>query len=197
MTSLRAVLLAFLAMAAGLPAAAMPVTFGISPTSTDIGFAIDVLGLTTASGEFRDFSGSLTLDMEHPELSKVSIRIDTNSAYMGWEPAESMVAGEGYLDIEHYPEIRFVSHLVTMTGKGKVRMEGMLTLRGVSHWETFEAELVDRSFDAERRLDRFVFAAVGTVHRSDYQMDGGRTFLDDRVTFTIRTRLLLSPAPTP
>ena len=197
MLSLRAGCLALLAMAAGIPAAAVPVTFGISPTSTDIGFAIDVLGLTTASGEFRDFSGSLTLDMEHPELSKVSIRIDTNSAYMGWEPAESMVAGEGYLDIEHYPEIRFVSNLVTLTGKGRVRMEGMLTLRGISHWETFEAELVDRSFDTERRLDRFVFAAIGTVHRSDYQMDGGRTFLDDRVTFTIRTRLVLSPAPTP
>jgi len=195
--SLRSGLLGLLGLAAGLPAAAVPVTFGISPNSTDIGFAIDILGLTTASGEFRQFSGSLTLDLDHPEISTVSIRIDTNSASMGWEPAEAMVVGESYLDVEHYPEIRFTSHLVTITGKGRVKMEGMLTLRGISHWESFDAELVNRSFDSDRKLDRFEFAAVGTVHRSDYQMEGGQSFLDDRVTFTIKTRLLLSPAPTP
>jgi polyisoprenoid-binding protein YceI len=193
----RKLCLALLLGTAGLPASAVPLTFGISPGSTDIGFAVDILGVATAAGAFRHFSGSLTLDLDHPEKSAVIVRIDSNSAAMGWEPAASMVAGESYLDVDHYPEIRFASHLVTITGKDRVRMEGMLTLRGVTHWESFEAELVDRRMDPENSADSAEFAAIGSVRRSDYQMDGGQAFLDDRVTFTIRTRLSLNPVPAP
>jgi len=180
---------------AAKPAAASPLTYRISPASTDIGFAVDLLGLATTEGSFRRFSGHLVLDMEHPEQSSVSVRIDSNSAEMGWEPAESMVVGESYLDGAHFPEIMFSSDRVTLTGKDKVRMEGMLTLRGVSHWESFEAELLDRQWDEEQGADLADFAATGTVRRSDYQMSADQAVLDDRVTFTIRTRLLVRSAP--
>jgi polyisoprenoid-binding protein YceI len=187
---------------AGAPAAALPLTYGITPNSTDISFVVDILGVATAEGAFKRFSGSLVLDIDHPELSTVSVRIDSKSAAMGWEPAQSMVTGESYLDGEHFPEIQFSSRTVTLTGKDKVRLEGVLTLRGVSHWESFDAELLDRQQDGERGADLADFAAVGTVHRSDYLMVADRAILDDRVTFTIRTRLLLngplfSPVPVP
>jgi len=193
----RKILLTILLGMMGLPASALPLTFGISPGSTDIGFAVDILGVATAAGAFRQFSGSLTLDLDHPEQCAVTVSIDSGSAAMGWQPAASLLAGESYLDVEHYPEIRFISHQVTITGKDRVRMEGLLTLRGISHWETFDAQLVDRRREAEDSADSAEFAAIGSVRRSDYQMDDGQSLLDDRVTFTIRTRLSLVSAPAP
>jgi polyisoprenoid-binding protein YceI len=172
-------------------------SFEVAPGSTEIGFAIDVLGLTTAEGQFRSFAGNLVLDFEHPEQCSVAVRIDSASVEMGWDLAESMVLGEAYLDVETYPDIRFVSRVVTPIGKDHVRMEGMLTMRGISHWESFDAELLARQWDEDRKAERTEFAAIGSVKRSAYQMDGGQSFLDDRVTFTIHTHLLISPVRAP
>jgi polyisoprenoid-binding protein YceI len=182
---------------AGVPAMALPLTYIIAPSSTAISFSVDILGLTTAEGMFRNFTGSLTLDVEHPDLISVSISLDTGSAFMGWEPAESMVLGEAYLDAEHYPKIEFSSQSAVITGKDKIRMEGLLTLRGVSHRESFDAELVDRHFDSAKGAEVADFAAIGSVHRSDYRMEADHSWLDDRVVFTIHSTLLLAPQSVP
>jgi len=195
-------IMALAALLTCMPVLAMPLTYNITPSSTDIGFSVDILGLTTAQGQFRNFTGSLTLDVDHPDLISVSVTLDTGSAFIGWEPAESMVLGEAYLDAEHHPKIEFSSRSAAITGKDKIRMEGLLTLRGVSHWESFDAELIDRHFDQAKGAEIADFAAIGTVHRSDFNMNADRKWLDDRVVFTIHSTLLLgeikaSPAPTP
>jgi polyisoprenoid-binding protein YceI len=177
---------------AAMPARAMPLAYKISPTSTDIGFSVDVLGLTSCQGQFSQFSGSLTLDLDAPETSEVAVKIDANSASMQWALATQMILGESYLDAEHYPELQFVSGHVSMLGDGKVRMDGLLTLRGVSHEESFVADLSERHWNKDRNAEEAEFTATGTVHRSDYQMDQDQSVLDDRVTFTIHAHLLLT-----
>jgi polyisoprenoid-binding protein YceI len=185
-----------LAMAAlwASPAAAMPLIYQIDPNSTSIGFAVDLFGLAPIEGEFTRFSGRLIVDAAQPEKSSVSVTIDTGSAALGWELAENMVASESYLDSMHFPQLLFDSRAVTRLGPGKIRMEGVLTMRGVSHWQGFEATIAEHHWNAERRADEADFIAVGTVHRSDYRMLDGQDLIDDRVTFTIRVRLLIDDA---
>ncbi len=182
------------------PAWSLPLIYPITPAGTTINFAVDLLGLASAEGEFGRFSGRLTLDLQQPDLSAVEVSIDTSSAVMGWEPADSMVLGESYLDSAHYPEMRFESRTVTPLAPGRVRLGGMLTLRGISHWESFDTALGARRWNAERGAFETDFTAVGAVRRSDYHMAEGQGFMDDSVTFSIRVRLLvdgdgLSPAP--
>jgi polyisoprenoid-binding protein YceI len=178
---------------AGAPARSMPLAYKIGPGSTDIGFTVDVLGLTTCQGEFSKFTGSLTLDLDEPQSSQVAVRIDANSASMEWALATQMILGESYLDAEHYPELQFISDHAVLLGDGKVRMDGILTLRGVSHPESFVADLSDRHWNKDRDAEEADFTATGTVNRSDYRMDQDQSLLDDRVTFTIHARLLVTP----
>jgi len=177
---------------ASMPAIGMPLAYKIGPNSTDIDFTVDVLGLTRCQGEFSKFSGSLTLDLDRPDLSEVSVRIDASSAAMEWPMATQMVRGESYLDTEHYPELQFVSDHVVMLGDGKVKMDGLLTLRGISHQESFVADLSERHWNKASNAEEAEFTATGTVHRSDYRMDQDKSLLDDRVTFTIHAHLLLT-----
>jgi len=194
MSIARTVLLSgFLALGlAGMPARAMPLAYKINPNSTDIGFSVDVLGLTSCQGEFSNFSGSLTLDLDAPESSEVMVRIDASSASMQWAMATQMILGESYLDAEHYPELQFASDHVAMLADGKVKMDGLLTLRGISHPESFIADLSARHWNKERSAEEAEFTATGTVHRSDYSMNQDKSLLDDRVTFTIHAHLLLT-----
>ena len=189
--SLLGCLTAVLAFA---PARAMPLNYHVVPSSTDIGFSVDVLGLTTCHGEFSKFTGQLSIDLDQPELSKVAVRIESGSAAMQWGVATQMILGESYLDAEHYPEMEFVSDRAEMLGDGKVRMDGTLTLRGVSHPESFVADLSERHWNKERNAEEAEFIASGTVHRSDYHMESDQSMLDDQVTFTIHTHVLLTSA---
>ena len=182
----------FVAALAFAPAQAMPLNYKVAPNSTDIGFAVDVMGLTTCHGEFSDFSGQLSIDLEQPELSKVAVTIETGSAAMRWAPATRTVLGESYLDAEHFPEVEFVSDHAEMLEDGKVRMDGTLTLRGISHPESFVADLAERHWNKERGAEEADFTATGTVHRSDYHLAADDALLDDQVTFIIHTRLLLT-----
>ena len=175
-----------------IPARAMPLAYKINPNSTDIGFSVDVFGLTSCQGEFSNFSGSLTLDLDAPETSAVSVKIDANSASMQWAMATQMILGESYLDAEHFPELQFVSDHVAMLGDGKVKMDGLLTLRGISHQESFVADLSERRWNKASNAEEAEFTATGTVHRSDYAMDQDKSLLDDRVTFTIHAHLALT-----
>jgi len=174
------------------PARAMPFNYRIGPSSTDIGFAVDVLGLTTCHGEFSKFAGQLSIDLEQPQLSQVSVKIESNSASMQWTPATPMILGESYLDAEHYPALEFISEHAQMLGDGKVRMDGMLTMRGISHMESFVADLSGRHWNKERNAEEAEFTATGTVHRSDYRMESDQGMLDDEVTFIIHTKVLLT-----
>lgn len=174
------------------PARAMPLAYKILPGSTDIGFTVDVLGLTSCSGEFSKFSGSLTIDLDQPELSAVEVKIDANSAAMEWSLGTQMILGESYLDALHFPVLQFVSEHVVMLSDGKVKMDGILTLRGISHQESFIADLSGRHWNKEKETEQADFTATGTVRRSDYRMDRDQGLLDDQVTFTIHARLLLT-----
>lgn len=174
------------------PAQAMPLNYRVAPGSTDIGFAVDVLGLTTCHGGFASFSGDLSIDLDQPELSKVSVIIESASAAMQWGPATKTIRGESYLDAEHFPEMQFVSDHAEMLSDGKVRMDGTLTLRGISHPESFVADLSERHWNKDSAAEEADFTATGTIHRSDYQMAADQHLLDDRVTFTIHTRVLLT-----
>jgi polyisoprenoid-binding protein YceI len=174
------------------PARAMPLIYRVAPSSTDIGFSVDVLGLTSCHGEFSKFSGQLWIDLEQPELSKVAVQIDANSAAMQWTLATQMILGESYLDAEHYPEMEFISDHAEMLGDGRVRMDGTLTLRGISHQESFIADLSERHWNKEHDAEEAEFIATGIVHRSDYHMESDQSMLDDQVVFTIHTRVMLT-----
>ena len=180
------------ALLAFAPAWGMPLNYHVAPNSTDIDFAVAVLGLTTCHGEFSNFAGELSIDLDQPELSKVAVKIETGSAAMRWAPATRTILGESYLDAEHYPEVEFVSDHAEMLGDGKVRMDGTLTLRGISHPESFVADLAERHWNKERGAEEAEFTATGTVHRSDYRIASDENMLDDEVTFTIHTKVLLT-----
>jgi polyisoprenoid-binding protein YceI len=174
------------------PAQAMPLNYVVAPSSTHIGFSVDVLGLTTCHGEFSKFTGELALDLDQPALTKVAVKIDSASAAMQWSAATQMILGSSYLDAEHFPEMEFVSDRAEMLRDGKVRMDGILTLRGISHPASFIADLSERQWNPQRNAEEAEFIASGTVRRSDYHMESDQGMLDDQVTFTIRTRILLN-----
>ncbi len=112
--------------------AALADTYQLEKTHVDLLFSIDHAGFTQKHGSFRDLDATLDYDAAKPEASRVTVTVKTASIDTALPARDKDLKGERFLDVEKYPEMKFVSTRVTSTGAGALRIEGNLTLHGVT-----------------------------------------------------------------
>src|SRR6185437_5967736 len=76
-------LVTVLAALAATPAFAAAESYTYDPLHTQVLFSINHMGYTSVHGRFDKFSGSFTLDEQHPENSAATFTIDANSIDLG------------------------------------------------------------------------------------------------------------------
>lgn len=174
------------------PACAQTALYQIKPNSTQIAFEIDILGVAPSSGDFHAFNGKLALDLDHPENSNVVVDVDTSSVDMGWEPADSMVRSDSYLDIEHYSHLKFATRVVRVSDDRHASITGDLTIKGMKKPITLLISLDNRHYDAAIGSDVAEFSVSGHVSRSDFGMDADSLIIGDEVRLNITANIILN-----
>src|SRR5690606_22937984 len=76
--------------------------------------------------------GTLSLDEAKPQNSKVNVTINVNDVITGIPKLDEHLKKEDFFDTAKYPTATFVSNKIRLTGKDKAKIEGTLTLHGVS-----------------------------------------------------------------
>ena len=97
-----------------------------------IQFHIKHLGYSWLVGRFNTFSGEFSYYEANPNASKVSVTIDTASIDSNHAERDKHLRDEEFLDVEQFPEARFVSTSYRDLGDGKGELQGELTLHGVT-----------------------------------------------------------------
>lgn len=97
-----------------------------------IQFKISHMGFGWMIGRFNRFSGRFDYAPGHPELARVTVRIETGSIDTNHEERDKHLRSAGFLAVEEHPEARFVSTRYEEIGEGKGILEGELSLRGVT-----------------------------------------------------------------
>ena len=164
------------------------------PDSTTIGFSVSLMGLFGTGGRFTRFDGSLVLDLDHPEASKVDVTVDTRSLSMPWPTAEETAQSTDYFDVVKYPEMRFVSRRVIAIDATHARIDGELTIRGTTRPQSFTADLEGRRFDPGLNAEVADFVVRGTVDRRDFGMQADSSFVSNEVTIRIKSHIRLAEA---
>ncbi|RMH05583.1 MAG: hypothetical protein D6702_00035 [Planctomycetota bacterium] len=151
--------------AAGPPTAA-PVTFRIDPVHSWILFRTRHLGIGTAWGSFRSFSGDFRLDPDDPAAASVRIEIEAESVTTGNARRDDHLRGPDFFNVREFPTIRFRSTAVE-GGPDEFLVRGQLELlgrkkeievamhkvgEGKDPWGGYRA-----GFDGEFRLNRTDF----------------------------------------
>lgn len=97
-----------------------------------IQFKIPHLGYSWLIGEFNRFEGSFSYDENNPNTAKVAVKIDTTSIDSNHAERDKHLRSADFLEVNKFPEAEFVSTGYTDLGEGKARMQGKLTLKGVT-----------------------------------------------------------------
>jgi polyisoprenoid-binding protein YceI len=156
---------------------AQPESYQIDATRARVEYAVTQLGFIEQRGRFGAVRGSLRVDPEAKAL-EIELAIDARSVDVGGV-LDAFARGESLLDTTHYPEIRFRSTHVEWDAERPIRVEGALTLHGV----TRPIALALTSFRCEGEGNETCRAtATGTLERSLFGMSAYTPVVSDTVT---------------
>lgn len=105
-----------------------------------IQFRIKHLGYSWLYGRFNDFSGKFTYNPTKPEDATTEVVIKTGSVDTNQAERDKNLRSEAFLDAEKFPEATFTSTTYIPGADGKGKLEGELTLRGITKPLTIEVE---------------------------------------------------------
>jgi polyisoprenoid-binding protein YceI len=162
-------ILAVGAVAHSCMAALAATNWRIDPARTHIAFAIDAVGYPRTHGQFRQFAGRISVDFQHPDRSSVSFHVQSRSVDVGSASFDDYLRSDAFLNSERFPSIDFVSSSVAKVDDHTVRVNGELTLLGVTRPLTVDVA-VERAAGGGQRL---AFLAKTDIDRLEFGMNSG------------------------
>jgi polyisoprenoid-binding protein YceI len=166
-------------------ASASTTEYTIDPDKTVVSFEVKRLGLSRQSGEFSSVAGTVAMDAE-AGLGSIEIAVDTRSVRADSETMESFLRGPGVLNVERYSEIAYKAQHVVFAGGKPERIDGELTLLGVTKPVALTVEryicATARTASGHQvcKLD-----ATATFKRSEFGMNRYLAVVSDEVKLAI------------
>jgi polyisoprenoid-binding protein YceI len=151
-----------------------------------IDFAIGDSKVFRTTGEFKDWQGTVHVDDENVPQSTVEVIVRTGSVEMLDKQQTAMLKEPDFFHVEKFPEMIFRSTEVTRTGASTLRVEGNVTLRGITRPMTLEVSVTDRQPNAAPGARYAGFRARGTIRRSEFGMTRYVDVVGDTVEISIR-----------
>jgi polyisoprenoid-binding protein YceI len=158
------------ASAAEVPAG----SYNLDRAHASLIFRVSHLGFSNYTARFKRFDAKLEFDPKNLTASKVTATVDPNSLETDFpDPTKvdfnAQLKGDEWLNVAKFPEIEFESRQIDVTGENTVRINGDLTLHGVTRPITLEAKFnggyAGHPMDSNARIG---FSAHGTLKRSEF-----------------------------
>lgn len=124
-----------------------------------INFKIKHAGFSWLTGRFNTFAGGFSYDKDKIEASSVDVSIDTSSIDSNHAKRDKHLRSADFLEVEQFPQARFVSRQFIDRGQGKMDIVGDFTMRGITKRITIEAA---RIAEGERK-GKYLAGFAGTT----------------------------------
>jgi polyisoprenoid-binding protein YceI len=168
------------------PASELPAgSYRLDPEHAALLLKIDHLGFSQLVGRFDDFDAILDFDPAHPDAAKLVATIDPASIDFDLPEFEEQLRGPDWFDVARFPEARFESRAIEITGGGAGRITGDLTLHGVTRPVTLEVTFNGAGDSLVTGRYTLGFAASGTLSRSAFGLGAYAPAVGDEVSLEI------------
>lgn len=102
----------------------------VDPKASALTFSVPQVG-SIVSGRFPTWTGEIVLDPGSLATARIDIRIDTRPVSANNRDVDSLMKGPNFLDVQKFPEARFVSTSISGSGE-RYEARGKLTIRDVT-----------------------------------------------------------------
>ncbi len=176
-----------LLLASAVSAGAVPRAYLLDREASSVSFETD-FGPDHITGSFPIVSADLTLDFDRVANSSVAVTLDVAGARASFPFAAQAMRGPKVLDAGEHPQIAFTSRRISRDGDA-ARVEGMVTVRGVTRPMVMRAEIFRQKGTETGDLSHLTVRLTGAVARSAFGADGWSDMVSDEVRLTILARV--------
>ena len=172
-----------------LSPAAYAATYKIDPGHSAVGFKIRHL-FSNVPGRFDRYEGAVEYDPKNPSSWAASATIQIASINTNAEARDQHLKSADFFDAEKFPVMTFKSTGVAGAAENGAKLNGDLTLHGVTKPVTLDLQIHGSGKDMQGKV-RAGFTATAKINRKDFGvawnkvMEGGGLVLGDEVDITI------------
>ena len=146
---------------------AAPETYVVDGSHTYPRFSYSHLGFSTQLSRFNTTTGKVVFD-KAAKTGSVDIEIDAKSVDTGSTLFNQHIQGEDFLDTAKYPKAIFKSTNVVVEGDKPAKIEGNLTIKGVTKPVTLTVTSFQAMPHPMQKKDAIGANAYTTIKRSEF-----------------------------
>lgn len=173
-----------LSAAAAAPALAAPETFVLDGSHTFPRFSYSHFGYSTQLSSFSKTTGKVVFD-KAAKTGAVDIVIDTKSVNTGFDTFNEHIQGEDFLDTAKFPTATFKSTKVVFEGDKPAKVEGQLTIKGVTKPVTLTVTSFQAMPHPMMKKDAIGANAYTVIKRSEFNAGKYAPYVGDEVRIDV------------
>jgi polyisoprenoid-binding protein YceI len=143
-------------------------TYTLDKSHSTVGFVVRHLMVSKVRGSFGDFEGTIVVG-EEPSQSSVTATIRTATVDTRDEQRDGHLKSPDFFDVEKFPAMTFTSTKVVPVRGSDWKVEGDLTIRGVTKPVVLDVEFNGAGGDPYGGK-RFGFSATTEIDRDEFGM---------------------------
>lgn len=143
-----------------------PGSYELDASHTHVGFAVRHMMVSKVRGKFSDVRGTIEITDE-PLDSSVTVTVGLGSIDTRDEQRDGHLRSPDFFDVDNHPDMTFHSTSVTRLSDDRYRVDGDLTIRGVTKQVSLDASFEGGLLDPYGN-QRIGFSATGEISREDF-----------------------------
>jgi len=169
--------------------------FQIDSAHSEIEFSARHMMISKVRGSFEKFEGTVDLDEQHPENTRVEVRIETASLDTREDTRDAHLRSPDFFNAEQYPHLIFTSKRVEVLGKNRARLIGDLTIRNVTREVPLDVEFNGLA-KSPWGTTSYGFSARGKINRTEWgltwnkALETGGVLVGDDIQIDIQLELV-------
>ena len=166
-------------------------TYTIDPAHTEVTFKIRHLMISNVTGHFTKFSGKMESSKDDFTDADINFEADIDSIDTNNEQRDGHLKTGDFFDAAQYPKLVFQSTSFDKVSGEIYKLNGNLTLHGVTKPITMSAELGGAAKDLYGN-SRIAFEISGSIHRKEYGLEWNAALETGGVALSDEVKLLLN-----
>jgi len=168
----------------------------LDPTHSEVNFKAKHLVISTVSGKFRKFEGTVETESDNDFSSaKVEFTVDVASIDTNQDPRDEHLRSADFFDAVNHPNIVFKSTSFEKDGDDEFTLTGDLTIRGITKPVKLDVEFGGTTTDAYGNF-KAGFDVSGQVSRKEFGLtwnavtEAGSVVVGDTIKFQISVQFI-------
>lgn len=170
-------------------------TWAIDPTHSEVQFKVKHLVISTVTGTFKKFEGSIESETEDFDGARASFKLDVNSIDTNVEARDGHLKSDDFFNAATYPNLTFNGTLKKKAGSD-YQLSGPLTIRDITKEVVLDVEFGGQTVDGYGQT-KAGFEISGKINRKEFGLkwdavtEAGGVVVADEVKLHLNVQVTL------